>query len=146
MGRKKHSVNSDLDQLIRQVLLPLEARSDIISPAFIANEVDKIVDPENETHELKTHGFILYVRERARKIIAERHDPVQSDEDDAQISMFKGLQDYYPRAGDMTYIRREYMTDADYEYNINRLEAESTAKWKHAEALRADWAMKKMRG
>jgi hypothetical protein len=146
MGRKKHGVNNEIDGLIREVLLPLEVRSDVISPVFIASEVEKRVDPENIAPGPKTHGFLMYVRERARALLASRHDPVKQSEDDAQMSMFKGLQPFYPRSDGAEYVRREHMVEKDYIYNIKRLFSEAKTKTEHAKALEAEYEERLSRG
>jgi hypothetical protein len=146
VGRKKESVNNELDQLIREILLPIEVRADIISPVYIAAEVDKRIDPESLSPAVKTHGFIQYVRGRARAILAERHDPNKKDSDDTQVSMFKGLQDFYPRCDGVEYVRRAVMTEDDYLYNIGRFAAELETKRQHMLALEAEYQEKLMAG
>lgn len=121
---------------------------DIIDPAFIANEVDKLIDPETLSPELKTHASILHIRAMVRRALARRHDPIAKAKEfveTGQDDLFDGiLQPYYPvkRIGPENeklslYMRRDILTSTDVDLIDSRMRKAGESLIKHCDALQA---------
>lgn len=119
-----------------------------ISPRWVASQVMTQLDPGQRV-QIKHHdiwiGAHMAVRQIARAILANKFwSPPEPGEGDPDL--FPGLQWRYPRAHskeeDAEYVLRDLMTEEDIDWNCARLEAEGTAKLKHAAALR-EWSEKR---
>ncbi len=138
------SLSNQIDQLIRQVTLPIESRGLPIDPSYVANEVDKLVDPMSNSPDLKTYCFISDVAQKTRKYLAKRHDPIAKMQDalesDKQDDLFGDeLQDYYPvkREGKALYIKKEELTEVDVKIICERMRKAGESLIKHANNLEA---------
>jgi len=109
-----------------------------ISPAWIATEAMKELDPERVSPMLVYAGCHLELRQMARQHLRQKYHP---DTDDKEPELFDGLlQPRYPtarsaRADEPEYILLDHLSDQDISYNVARLRAEARAKLKHADAL-----------
>lgn len=131
-----------LDQVISTVLAPMES-VDIINVASVADEVDRLIDPEQLAPALKSYCSRMQIRSRVRHSLARRYDPkekaaqyVQGERDD----LFDGLlQDRYPvnRGGERGYALRDVMSDQDVSFNAERMRKAGDALVQHADALLA---------
>lgn len=138
-----------LDEIISTVILPLESAGvDIIDPAFVANEVDRAIDPESTSPQLKTYASTMQIRARVRASLAARHDPVKKAEAYAEFEsddLFGDvLQPFYPakRVDDSgekvpVYVRRELLTSNEVDAICQRMERAGNALIRHVDALRA---------
>ena len=122
-----------------------------ISPSTVARLCSEMVDPDNIAPIQKTIGFELEIRQIARNQLRRMHDPsvrVMRMRDD-QLALFeKNLQERYParRHNEDVYVLRAYLTVGEREKICKRLEKESHAKAKHAEALRAETELLQSQG
>ena len=142
------TLNESLEDKVREVLLPMIERGDTsIDPITIADAVDHLIDPDTVAPPLKTFASTMHIRNAARRFLRKHYDPVEKAkncvEGQTQDMFGNVLQDYYPakRAiGDETeisYIRREAMTQIDIERVCSRMEKSGQSLIKHARLLRA---------
>ena len=141
------SLSAQIDQRILEVVSPLESREvDIISPAYVAESVSNSLDPEHDSPELIAWCATLHLRERCRKLLAKRHDPVKKAESFANgenEDLFGYLlQDYYPskfRGGgsEPVYIKRDKLTAEEINFNAKRMRRAGESLLQHADALQA---------
>lgn len=140
-------LSGQLDQIINTVILPLEDIGEDINPVYVANEVDKLIDPVGVSPELKTYASTLQIRGLTRKILAKRHDPVKKAQDyieGEQDDLFSDqLQPYYPvkrtieEVRESIYIRREKLTDIDVKTIASRMSKAGESLLEHVRALEA---------
>jgi hypothetical protein len=141
---------SELDvsrQLSDAVAKVIETRraAPSISPSWVATEV-LLLDEFDPNKRIKRHKRLLYelahsaARAIARHQLARNFDPKKAKSREPEL--FEGLQIRYPVAHsrdeeEPRYVLRDLMSDADVDWNADRLEAEGKAKLDHAAALRA---------
>ena len=140
------SIHHQIESLIADVARPIvEHGVQIVSPAYIADEVDRRIDPDGIAPTEKTYATRMYLRHEVRKFLARNYDPVERTRAgaiDAQSDLFADvLQDYYPvkrHIGDeeqLVYTRREYLSQADATRLAERMKRGGESLIKHAEAL-----------
>lgn len=145
------SLANQLDEIISRVVLPLEQQQiDIINPVAVADEVDKLIDPDGVSPSLKTYSSVLNIRQLVRQRLKKRHDPTERAKDyvNSETDDLFGdrLQPYYPvkrqdESGEMArvYMRRELMTEFDVEAVCKRMSRAGSALLAHADELRAEF-------
>jgi hypothetical protein len=116
-----------------------------ISPTWIATHVMCEIRFRPTLHHLGYAGCHLQVRQIARQVLRERHDPPTRVND--QLASGQGdffsdtLQPRYPRhtrpGEEPLYVLRELMTEQDVAWNEERMRRGGEALLKHADALRA---------
>lgn len=135
-----------IDQRIREVVLPLEEGGcDIINPNAVANAVLSLIDPDKNAPDLVAYCTTMDLRQRCRKFLQHRHDPVEKALDyatGANDDLFGGLlQDYYParREGEeeSVYVRRDQMTVVELSFASKRMRKAGEGLVQHADALDA---------
>lgn len=143
------SLSFAVDQLIREVVLPLEESGVIfIDPNMVASAVLARVDVDHVSPALMAYCATMDLRQRCRKFLARRHDPVEKAAAFAAFQsddLFSGmLQDYYPTrrqndAGEPVpgYARRGEMSRAELRKVSKRLRKAGSAMIEHADALDA---------
>lgn len=147
--------------LIDQVVLPLEEAGETIDPERVADEVDKMLDPQGVCPELKAHCSILQLRQFARSRATQRHDPIARMKtmvehgEDGQISAFSDeLQPYYPVRRAATpgeqpkpvYVPRASLTEVEMRRICERLAKAGEALARHARNLEAWWISEMLGG
>jgi len=140
------SLAGAIDQKIREVVLPLEAAGVvIINPNAIADAVANIIDPERSAPDLAAYCAMMDLRQRCRKFLARRHDPVakaRAYTERDSVDLFGGiLQDYYPSKhadpNEAVYVRRDEMSKRDLLSVAKRLRKAGSSLVEHADALEA---------
>jgi hypothetical protein len=111
-----------------------------ISPAWVAAEAMKELDPERAAPMLVHAGCNLHLRQIARGELRKKYEPDEGAGD--QHELFPGLQRRYPtarsvRGDEPEYVLLEHLTAVDIAYNVARLRSEAHAKLAHADALQA---------
>ncbi len=117
-----------------------------IDPEFLANGAMEIIRFDRSTHRLGWVGCNLHLREVARSFCRRNFDhAADALERSLQGEMFaETLQDRYPRKRRRgedhppEYILRDYLTEDDRWFNIDRLRSASTALVKHSDALETE--------
>lgn len=144
----KNPLAGQLEELVDKVVLPLEEVGAAIDPVSVAAAVDKLIDPESVSPELKTYASIMQIRSVARKRVAKRHDPVERAAEyvagNAQEPLFDNLlQPYYPaiRSDDgerrTVYVPRESLNDVDMHRVCERMTKAGESLLEHVRALQA---------
>lgn len=130
---------------LRKVLVDLyERRHDEIeiSPAWLATEAMRELDPEGDSPRPVYVAAHLELRQIARSICRQKFERDESGEIE-QHEMFPDLQARYPAAhstdSEPRYVKLEHLTEADVRFNLKRLRAEASTKMAHADALEAWW-------
>ena len=143
------SLSFAVEQRIREVVLPLEENGVIfIDPNMVASAVLARIDPANESPALTAYCATMDLRQRCRKFLARRHDPVEKAAAFAAFQsddLFSGmLQDYYParRPNDASvpvsgYLRRDEMSRTELRKVSKRLRKAGSSMIEHADALDA---------
>jgi len=113
-----------------------------ISPAWIATEAMRELDPGRRSVDLVFGGCHLHLRQLAREQLRKRFETRDDELPSDQHEMFPDLQTRYPSARskdnpEPEYVLLEHMSNVDVEYNVRRLRREGYAKLKHADALEA---------
>ena len=144
----KSTLSNQIDTLISRVILDLESKKiNIISPAWVASEVDKEIDPAGLSPTLKTYASTMQIRESVRRQLAKRHDPIQRAKDFAgneTCDLFSDkLQAYYPikitlKNGERqpVYTLLENLTDQDVTSIAGRMDRAGDSLKDHSRALR----------
>jgi hypothetical protein len=145
---KKNALSGQLETLISSVILQLEAnRVDIIDPVYVANEIDRELDPEGLAPELKTYASTMQIRNSVRQQLAKRHDPVQKAKDfvESETADLFGnvLQPYYPikiesvdGEKQSVYTRRDMLSNSDVHAIVKRMTKAGRSLIEHSDALR----------
>src|SRR5882762_7036677 len=135
-------VQPEAQKLIELIarIIELRNRAVRISPSWVATEALSSIDPNKKSPPLVSLGCHLELRQLARGQLRKRFE--NGDEEIRQDDLFPALQPRYPtprsqQLEEPEYILREEMSDADIDYNINRLRKEAEAKQLHADALAA---------
>ena len=108
-----------------------------INPSWIATEALKEIDPANRSVELVSLGCHLQLRQIARAQCRKLFEDGGGNDEEPTFSEFEQLQWRYPAArtgskkDDPEYVLRDYMTDDDIAYNIDRLRSEALNKGQH---------------
>jgi hypothetical protein len=128
-----------LHEAMSRVLARHHKRDKII-PTWLATETMIEIEFPVSLHGLGYLGCHLHLREIARAFCRESFDPIYPR--DGSADLFPDtLQARYPRArlrsssDEPEYVLPENMSDADIQFNVDRLRQEATAKLKHADAL-----------
>ncbi len=140
------SIHTQIENHIAAIAQPLmNSGLDNISPATIADEVDRRIDPDNLSPEEKTYASRMYIRHEVRKYLARNYDPVErlkTAVNDQQSDLFSDLlQDYYPvkRSIDgedvLVYTRRERLNQEDAARLAERMQKAGKSLIEHARAL-----------
>lgn len=113
-----------------------------VSPAWLATEAMRELDPERESPDLVYLAAHLELRQLARAILRRVADPTEEPTD--QHEMFPMLQKRYPsarssNAEEPEYIKLESMTEEDVAYNLRRMRASASRLLAHCDALEAWW-------
>jgi hypothetical protein len=105
-------------------------RHESITAASIANAVVRGLARQGK---IGTYGSQEHIREVADAVLRAMFDPCQQME-------FEGLLERYPAAqkinGETVYVRKEAMTQADTEFNVERMRRAAEAFEDSAEAFR----------
>lgn len=142
------SIHHQIENLIAEVARPIiENGVQIVSPAFIADEVDRRIDPDSIAPMEKTYATRMYLRHEVRKFLARNFDPVERTRSQAieeQSDLFADvLQDYYPvkrhfeGEEQLVYTRRERLSVTDATRLADRMKRGGESLIKHAETLLA---------
>ncbi len=142
------SIHHQIENLIADVARPIvETGVQIVSPAFIADEVDRRIDPDGIAPTEKTYATRMYLRHEVRKFLARNYDPIERTRSAAveeQTDIFSDvLQDYYPvkrhdgTEEQLVYTRRECLSYTDATRLSDRMKRGGESLIKHAEALLA---------
>ena len=142
------SIHHQIENLIADVARPIiEHGVQIVSPAFIADEVDRRIDPDGIAPTEKTYATRMYLRHEVRKFLARHYDPVERARAETlseQTDLFADvLQDYYSvkrhfeGEEQLVYTRRERLSVTDAERLADRMKRGGESLIKHAEALLA---------
>ena len=143
------SLAGAIDQRIRAVVLPLEESGVVlIDPNLVADRVVQLIDPTSDSPELAAYCATMDLRQRCRKFLARRHDPVEKAKAYASLEtadLFSGiLQDYYParRAADegdqvAVYVRRDSLSRHELAAVAKRMRKAGSSMIEHADALDA---------
>lgn len=143
------SLSFTIDQRIREVVLPLEETGVVlIDPNMVADAVLTSIDPDRDSPDLAAYCATMDLRQRCRKFLARRHDPVEKAAAFAAFQsddLFAGmLQDYYPaRRQDDTgvpvavYVRRDQLARTELRDVSRRLRKAGSSLIEHADALDA---------
>ena len=141
------SFSAQIEQKIFEVLSALEAgQVEVISPAYVADAVRSNLDPESDSPELIARSATLHFREKCRKLLAKRHDPVKRAElfvDGESEDLFGYLlQDYYPSrlrgdGSEPVYVKRDQLSAEEIKTNANRMRKAGQSLLQHADALEA---------
>jgi hypothetical protein len=129
-----------INNLIRQQYNELDERNTVtIAPAHLARAVYDALDPEAHSPLDVQFLCILQLRQMARQICAKRNDEEESQANQGALFEMQ-LQPRYPakRDGEDVYVIRAELTLKERRIIIARLEAEASAKARHAEALKAE--------
>jgi hypothetical protein len=126
-------------------ILELRRNHDRISPSWVATEAWQQLDPRRSIqrrHPLVYIGCHLQLRQLARELLRKTFEGEELAGERSQHELFPILQARYPSARSKDweqpeYIRLDVLTEADADYNVERLRAEGRAKLKHADALEA---------
>ncbi len=135
---------AQLDSIIDSVMLPLEEAGQNVDVNHVADQVDRIIDPQCLSPFVKTYSSTMNIRARVRQRAAKRHDPVVRADDyiAGQTDAFDGiLQAYYPESKSL-YVPRERLTEAGYLKVRGRMRSAGHALLEHTDALDAWWAGK----
>jgi hypothetical protein len=142
--------------IVRKIVSKRQDETDI-SPSWVAteawNKLIRTAKAELGSVDLRIILPEIYIaahlqmrqitREICRKMYEDDDDEADDERTDTQHEMFPGLQRRYPVAkhgGDEPVYRKlEELSDADYQYNIDRLAAEAATKTRHKDALKAHW-------
>ena len=111
-----------------------------VSPEHIASLAIKEIDPKNKAPVLMQWGCNLQCRVIARRLLARNFDPTKNEEaKSAQNPLFPLLQDRYPtkRGGGSTYVLLDHITEAEAQYNIDRMRKHAASELAHADQLEA---------
>lgn len=143
------SLSFAIDQRIREVVLPLEETGVVlIDPNMVADAVLTSIDPDRDSPDLAAYCATMDLRQRCRKFLARRHDPVEKAAAFAAFQsddLFAGmLQDYYParRQDDAgvpvaVYVRRDQLARTELRDVSRRLRKAGSSLIEHADALDA---------
>lgn len=141
------SLSAQIEKRILEVIAPLESNAvDIISPAHVADAVRSSLDPEHDSPELIAWSATMHLRERCRKLLAKRHDPVKKAESfvhgETEDLFGYLLQGYYPSkfrgdGSDSVYVKRDKMTAQEINFNTKRMRRAGESLVQHADALSA---------
>lgn len=115
-----------------------------VSPSWLATQVmDKIEFPRS-LHALGYVGCHLEIRQIARQKLRRAHDPnarVEASVEGEDDLFPETLQERYPRQPrppeEPIYAKRDLLTRADVQYNVERMRRGGRALLKHADALEA---------
>ncbi len=140
------SIHNQIENHIAAIAQPMIDRGrEIISPAAIADEVDRRIDPEDIAPEQKTYASRMYIRNEVRKFLARNYDPIErmkSDFSQDQTDLFSNLlQDYYPVKRNvggedrLVYAKRERLNLVDATRLAERMHKAGESLMKHADAL-----------
>jgi hypothetical protein len=115
-----------------------------VSPSWIATQVMQAIEFPRSLHALGYVGCHLEIRQIARQKLRRAHDPkakVQASIDGEDDLFPETLQERYPRqprsSEEPIYALRELLTRADVQYNVERMRRGGRALLKHADALEA---------
>lgn len=118
-----------------------------ISPSWVATQA---MTQAGATAQFQRDKSLLYkaghleFRQLARGVCRKKWE--EEDVESEQHELFQGLQKRYPIAKQMgeepVYRLLEHLTEADLDYNINRMQAEVWEKQAHVDALKAFKALK----
>ena len=143
------SLAFSIDQKIREVVLPLEESGVVlIDPNMVADAVLADIDPGRDSPDLAAYCATMDLRQRCRKFLARRHDPVEKAAAFASFQsedLFSGLlQDYYPaqrpdESGTTVamYVRRDQLAQFELRRVAKRLRKAGNSMIEHADALEA---------
>jgi hypothetical protein len=140
MSRKFDGPSRLNAEMVRATIIEMkESYTGDLYPELIADEVNTKVDPNGLAPVLKTHGYLMYLRQLARQGLRTWGD--ECDGETTRQFYLQGfeanLQSHYPIGDGGTYRRIENLTVSDYQFNIRRLFNESEGKRNHARALEA---------
>jgi hypothetical protein len=138
------SAEEELYAVTRQII-ERQREAATVSPTWIATHVMCEIRFKPQLHHLGYAGCHLQIRQMARQELRRKHDPnavIIDQLTSGQDDFFpETLQDRYPRrtahGEEPVYVLRDLMTDADVEWNMNRMRRGGEALLKHADALRA---------
>jgi hypothetical protein len=139
------ALTTELDNIFFQIITPLEVSGEIISPVKVAVDMDKIIDPDRLSPELKTWATIEHIKHYVRTKLAKRHDPVKKANDyienDTDDLFGDELQPYYPvrRNSEPVYVPRQDLTEHDVERIVKRMTRAGESLQTHARALKAEF-------
>lgn len=121
-----------------------------ISPAWVATEAMKEMDPKRMSPALVYLGCHLELRQIARSELRGQFEPEGEIEPAAQDDLFPELQWRYPAVRSRSYeepeyVLREEMSAADLEFNLKRMRSEAATKLRHCDALEEWWNNRRQR-
>lgn len=124
-----------------------------ISPSWVATQAMAELDPDRSSVRLVYLGCHLELRQIARSVLRMRFEDEDGRDDDddptRQHELFPELQWRYPTArsrdAEPEYVRLEFLTDGDIQFNVERLRREGRSKLAHADALEAHGRGRKRR-
>jgi hypothetical protein len=136
------------DQLMQLIRLAYAAFDDAgvvaVSPAGLAEQVMRGIDPKDRSPMLVRMAAVLALRQMARQICTDCHREDERRVERGQGSLFE-LQGRYPAfrsvAGgppERVYVLRSQLTYAERIRNVDRLAIEAAAKKRHSESLLAE--------
>lgn len=135
------NLHEDITAAIRR---EIEALGDAVSlsPTSLALAVQRIYSSEIEPHVQYTS--LEHLKQMARSALARRFDADADESAAYQGDMFAGqLQDRYPtpraKGAEPIYKKRDALSAAELDWNIQQLRKSAAARLEHADALQA-WA------
>ena len=138
------SDGAELVDAVRRVY-EINRRVVAIDPEFLANHAMEIIRFDRSVHPLGWVGCNLHLRQVARAFCRRNFDAAASvaSGDTVNGDMFPDtLQDRYPRQSQKSqepiYVLRDYLSEEDRWFNIDRLFGTAEALQRHARALRLE--------
>lgn len=131
---------AELNELLTQEYATIPANKSV-STGELAETVLARIDPSRRSPKLVGLAAFLELKQLARAICRRRQEENEQVAESGNLFDFK-LQTRYPQAHSSeesdVYLPLDLMTEADFNFNIQRLEREADAKNLHAKALRAE--------
>lgn len=129
-------------ELIVARIIDKNRRRDKINPSWVATEAMLELQKNYKMQNLQNNAFEIYraahlqLRQVARGILGKKFE---SEDENEKHGFFTDLQIRYPAAHskseEPSYVLLEYCSDADLDYNIERLDKEIKGKTKHRNSL-----------
>jgi hypothetical protein len=139
--KKPDSSTAQLNELlvVEYAKIPMD---DPVEVSDLARRVFAIIDPQSLSPGLVEHAAILELQQLARAICRRRFTEEEAAFENGRLFDFT-LQSRYPSAPvegveEHLYLPVSAMRPEDFDYNIERLLAESAAKSAHADRLRTE--------
>jgi len=140
------SLHNQIENHIAAVAQPMiDSGMAIISPAVVADEVDRRIDPGGLAPEAKTYASRMHIRNEVRRFLARNFDPIRRMRtvfSEEQADLFSDvLQDYYPVKRNvegeerLLYAKRDHLSLSDANRLAERMHKAGESLMRHADAL-----------